>query len=172
MAAAAPAALYTKKMPATPRRLFSSPFTDEATSSPATTWEDLDGLHVGHLGGHVEVHDVPAVIAVDVEDAGALVYGLRDLEHLVGAGGLEDAAHGTAVEEAVPDVAEEEGQMAGAAAGGYAHLAFFGRGRHDAATVARREAEPIGMGGQYAVHHLVHEIFGLVQEFLHLGSPL
>ena len=96
----------------------------------------FDVFEGGHLGSHVEVQHVAAVVAVDVDHTRAARDALGDGSHLVGAGRGEDVAHRAAVQHALADVAEKDGEMARAAAGGQRHLALDRRvGPHDAVQV-------------------------------------
>ena len=69
---------------------------------------DFDVFHFGHLLGHVEVNFIAGIVAVDVENALPFVYGLGDLEHLLGRGGLKNAADGATVEQSVANVTHEK----------------------------------------------------------------
>src|SRR5690554_534868 len=85
----------------------------------------LDVVHRDHLGSHVEVHHIAAVVAVDVHHALAAVDALGDVGDLLDAGRLEHVADGAAVQHTLADIAEEHRQVAGAAAGHQADLALY-----------------------------------------------
>ena len=87
------------------------------------------GLGGGHLGGHLEVHDVAGVVLHDVQDAGAAVDELGRGEHLVGHRRGEHLAGAGGVEHAEPDEAAVQRLVAGAAAGDEADLARPGARR-------------------------------------------
>ena len=72
-AAAAPATLYRKKIPAMPRRRLFFALRRRGHVVRAKYRRDLDALGRGDLGGEVEVHHVAAVVAVQVQDAGARI---------------------------------------------------------------------------------------------------
>ena len=123
-AAAAPATLYRKKIPAIPRRALARSGGADATSSAPRTVADLDALVGGELGRQVEVQHVAAVVAVQVQHAAPAGDGPRHLEHL---SALEGEANTLPI--AAPsisplaDVAHEHRQVARAAAGRDADLA-------------------------------------------------
>jgi len=62
-------------------------------------------LHRGHLGSHVEVHDVTGVVLDDVQYTGPTVNGFGGLGDLVRHGGGEDLTAACGVEHASPHVA-------------------------------------------------------------------
>ena len=95
-------------------------------------------LHLQHVAGHVEVHHVAAVVAVEAQHAGAAIGRAHRLRHLLHRGRGEHVADGAGVEQALADIAGEDRQMAGAAAGDDADLALPRRARalDDAAAVA------------------------------------
>ena len=96
-----------------------------------------DVLHLHHVAGHVEVHHVAAVVAVEAQHAGAAIGRAHRLRHLVGAGRGEHLADGAGIQQALADIAGEDRQMAGAAAGDDADLARRRRaGRADDAASA------------------------------------
>ncbi len=66
---AAPIALITKKLPATPRRPTVHVESFTATSSSTMTVPIRDPLCLGHLGAHLERHAVPRVVVDQVEHA-------------------------------------------------------------------------------------------------------
>ena len=81
-------------------------------------------LHLQHVAGHVEVHAVAAVIAVQAQHAGAAIGRTHRLRHLIDRGGGKHLADGAGIEQALADIAGEHGQVAGAAAGHDADLAL------------------------------------------------
>ncbi len=131
----------------------------------------LDALVGRQLGREVEVQDVAAVIAVDVEDAACGVDGLGHEEHLLGARRLEDAADRGAVEQPLADIAHEQRQVPGPAARGDRDLAGLrGRRPDDRPRIACRSK--VGrVGGKDAFEHLVHETFGVVDDLAHRSLP-
>src|SRR4029077_18597634 len=68
------------------------------------------------LAGEIEVHDVAAVISVEVENASAAVGRWRRGKNLLTGWGEEHVAPGARRAETDPDVAKEEGKVARAAA--------------------------------------------------------
>ena len=86
LSALAPAVLKAKTMPATPRRRSASSGGAEATSSLTSTVRTSMSSISAISRGHVKVHDIAAVVAVDVDHALAAVDALGDGQHLVGAG--------------------------------------------------------------------------------------
>jgi hypothetical protein len=88
---------------------------------------DFDIFHRRHLGSHIEIHYVAAVVAVYVNHALAPVDAPGHFKHLVCAGRLEYIADRTAVQHPLSHVAEEDRQVPGAAAGCQADLALDGR---------------------------------------------
>ena len=84
-----------------------------------------DVLHLHDIAGHVEVHDVAAVVAVEAQHAPCHPLAARmALGHFVGRRRGEDVADGAGVEQALADVAGEDRQVAGTAAGDDADLAL------------------------------------------------
>ena len=77
----------------------------------------------GHLGGHLEVHDVACVVLDDVQHAGAPVDELGRFVHLVGRRRREDLARARGVEHAETDEAAVERLVPGPAAGDQPDLA-------------------------------------------------
>jgi hypothetical protein len=98
---------------------------------PAQHGRGPDVLQVCHVGREVEVEDVPAVVAVQVQHPRPAVDGLGRLEDLLRAGRAEDVADGDAGAQACPHVPLEQGEVAGAAAGDDADLAGDRRVRPD-----------------------------------------
>ena len=45
----------------------------------------LDILQVAHLGGHVKIHDITGIVAIEVQDAAAVIDLFADLKNLLGA---------------------------------------------------------------------------------------
>src|SRR4029453_7769284 len=80
-------------------------------------------LGLGHLGGHLEVHDVAGVVLHDVQDTGPAVDGLRGGDHLVRHRRGEHFTRTRGVEHALTDEAAVQGLVAGTAAGDQPHLA-------------------------------------------------
>ena len=80
---------------------------------------------------------------------------------------LEDAADAAAVNQAVADVAQEQGQVAGAAAGDDGDLAVLLVGGAVAAKVVRRALDLVGVGGVDALEHLVDVVLRGVDDLLH-----
>ena len=127
----------------------------------------FDVVHVEQLGRHVEVHDVAGVVAVEEQHARAGLDLLGDVVDLLGRRGLENAADAAAVEQALADVAEEEGQVTGAAAGDDGDLAVLLPGGAVAAQVVRGGLDLLGEGGVDALEHLVGVGLGGVDDLLH-----
>jgi len=76
-----------------------------------------DVFHVGHFRGHVEIHHVAGVVAINQHNPPAAVDAADHLEHLVGAGGGKYVANRAAIQHAAPHVAKEDGQVPRAPAG-------------------------------------------------------
>src|SRR5690606_8040972 len=126
-----------------------------------------DALGGDDVGGQVEVVDVAAVVAVQVEHARPAVGGAGGRRDLLGGGGGEHVADRDAGGQALTDVAEEEGQVAGAAAGHDPHPAGHGRVRTDQRPPVRRgRAQPVGVGQQQRLGHLVDEVLRVVDDLL------
>ncbi len=73
---------------------------------------DGDAIEIGKFCGHIEIDNVATVIAIDVENASALIDSLGDLIHLFRAWRLEDAADSRAIDHAFADIAQEQRQVA------------------------------------------------------------
>ena len=128
-------------------------------------FEVFDG---GHLAGHVEVHDVAAVVAIEAENASAAVDGVHAFKHEIDAGRGKDLADGAGIEQAAADIAGEDGQMARAAAGDDADLAFDGRvGADDDAALRADALVGLRMGGGQAFQHLADVVDWIVEELFH-----
>ncbi len=128
---------------------------------------DLDPVEPGQLGGEVEVHHVAAVVAIDVQDAGATVDRPRHLEHLVGRGRGEDIPDRRAVDEPLAQPADEQRQVAGAAAGRDADLAGHrGDGPDDRSRIAG-DPQLRRVGTDESLEHLVDEVDRCVEDLLH-----
>ena len=151
----APATLKANTMPATPRRRAASSGGAEATSSRTSTVRTSISSIAAISAGHVEVHDVAAVVAVDVDDALAAMDAAVCTSSMVSAARRgEHVADGAAVQKAAAHVAEEHRQVARSAAGGERHLALHGRiGAHDRDRFAG-EGELVGMRLHQSVKHL------------------
>ena len=107
----------------------------------------MKAFHLAQLGGHVKVHHIAAVVAIQVEHSGTAVNRLGDLDHRLGGRRGEDVADGHPVAEAGPDVTQEDRQMAGATAGGNRDLAVNGRvSAHQPAIRAPGALQMRGMG--------------------------
>ncbi len=92
---------------------------------------DQNGAHFDvfkrrHLGSHVEVHDIAAVVAVDVHHALAAVDAPGDCQHLVGGGRSEDVTDCAAVQHALCRRSRERREVARAAARSQGDLASTG----------------------------------------------
>ena len=85
---------------------------------------DLDVLHVSQLGGGLEVEDVARVVLDDVQDARAVVGGLRGLQDRVWSGRREDRAGHGRIQHAFADEARVQGLVSGSATGDEADLAL------------------------------------------------
>jgi hypothetical protein len=135
-----------------------------------------DGPHLDprrrcELGGEVEVHDVAAIVAVDVQDAAPPGHRLGHLEHLVGARRCEDLTDRRAGKEARADIAEEDRQVAGPAPADDRHLPLVRRRRPNDS--ARPDTPKlVRVGGEDALEHLVDEPLGVIQDLLHPGLPV
>lgn len=164
-AASAPAILYRKKMPATPRRRASLPFGAEATSSAPSTC-----IYCCHFGSEFEVHHIAAVVPVDVENAGAIVDGFGDGEHSFSTWRLKHAADTAAVEHALAHVTKEERQMAGTSSSGERNFAGVISARDQAAQIAVYAGDLIWMRCVDALEHLVHHVLGLIDQLFHRPS--
>ena len=163
----APATLKAKTIPATPRLRAASAGRRRGDVVAHQDGANLDILHGRHLGGHVEVHDVAAVVPVDIDDALAAMDPPGHVEHGVAARRIEHVADGAAVEQAAADVAEEHRQVPGPAAGGERHLALHRRvGAHDRDRLAG-ERQLIRMRLDQSVEHLGDEVLGSVDQLLH-----
>ena len=130
----------------------------------------LDVFHLAQLGGHVEVHDVPGVVSIEIEDAGALVDTLGDFKDLLGRRGLEDAAYGASVQKVLSDIAEEERKVAGAAAGYDADFSGNGIGGDIAAKIPADALHFSLVRSIDALQHIIGILFRFVDDFFHLYS--
>ena len=160
-------------MPATPRRLWRSVGAGAGDVVGDEHGGGSDVFEFHHLAGHIEIHHVAAVIAVQAQHARAAVGRANGIGHGFGAGRGEDVADGAGVQQAGSDIAGEDGEVAGAAAGDDADFTGDGSFRpgEDAAFGAAA-VEITGMGGAQAFHHLDDVIFRPVEYLLHDGLSL
>src|SRR5690606_21306926 len=127
----------------------------------------LDVVHLDHLGGHVEVHHVAAIVAVDVDHAFAAVNAPGDVGDLFDRGRLEHVTDGAAIQHALPHVAKEYGQVARAAARHQADFALNrGIGPYQRVDVVDK-GELLGVGLVQPIEHVGDELFGVIQDLLH-----
>jgi hypothetical protein len=114
------------------------------------------------------VQHVAGVVAEREQHAPALVGDLRDRVHLLGTRRGEEVAHGGARGEAGADESAERRVVAASAADHDGDLRLGGAGRADDA--AGNGADPArGCGGE-ALHQLVGEIVGVVEQSRHWDS--
>ena len=131
----------------------------------------FDVLHLDEVARHVEVHHVATVVAVEAQDAGALVRGADRVGHLLGRGRGEDVADGAGVEQSLAHVAREDRQMPRAAARDDADLAEPpGLRPRDHPVAVSVKAVVLGVGRDEAVEHFVDVVGGTVQDFF-IVSP-
>ena len=157
-------------VPATPRR-------------PAVYRESLDGdvvvnddsgdrdvLHVGQLGGGLEVEDVARVVLDDVQDARAVVGGLRGLQDRVGGGRREDRAGNGRVQHAFTDEARVQGLVSGSATGDEANLALGlgGSTGHEIRRVV--DIDEVGVGQCETFEGFADDGVDVIDELLHNAS--
>jgi len=130
----------------------------------------LDILHLQHFAGHVEIHHVAAIIAVEAQDTGAAVGLAHCLGHLLGGGRGEDVADGGRIQQPLAHIAGEDGQMPRTTAGDDPDLAGYrpaGPGDD-----ARRGLRIVfRMGQAQAVQHFVDIVDRVVQNLLHVRFP-
>ena len=131
---------------------------------------DTNPIELREFARHVEIHSVPAVVPVQVEDPAPAVDASRDVQHRLSARRVKDIADGATVEHPTADVPQEDRQVAGSAAGGQPHLPSDGRiGAHDGGEfVGARKL--VAVGRQEPFEHLIHEIFGAVEDLFHQRS--
>jgi hypothetical protein len=131
----------------------------------------LDAVELGHVGPEVEVEDVTAVVAVEVEHTGAAVGGLGCLVALLGGGRGEHVADGDRGAEAVTDVPLEEREVPGSASGDDADMALHRCVGADQDTpVIGRRPEKVRVGEEESIHHLVDEPLRVVDDLLHWAA--
>ena len=169
--AAAPQIFSTRTVTPTPRRPAVYRLSSTATSSLVTMDSTFDARVLGgHLGRHLEVHDVAGVVLHDVQHAGAPVDELGRLEHLVGRRRGEDLARAGGVEHAETDEAAVQRLVPGPAAGDQPDLAGDRGGRpvDDLVVVVDPQAR---VGGGDAEQRLVDDVCRVVDQLLHDVPP-
>jgi hypothetical protein len=70
-----------------------------------------DTLEFQHLAGHIEVHDIAAIVPVEPENAGASVGGPHCDRHFIRGRRSKNIADGASVEQSSTDVSGENGEM-------------------------------------------------------------
>ena len=78
--------------------------------------DDHGVVEFEHFGSHFELHHVAGVVLDDEQDAGAAIHRFGGVEHLVGVRGGENLPRTGGVEHAVPDKADVQRFVPGAAA--------------------------------------------------------
>ena len=116
MSQAAPAALKTKKLPATPRRLCDLVAGRRGHVIRCQHGADLDVFHRRQFGGHVEVHHVAGIVAVHEQHAGAAIDSLGAFVDRIWRGRCEDVSDGCCIGKALADEPEECRLVPGTAA--------------------------------------------------------
>ena len=132
--------------------------------------DDLHDLAAGHLGGHVEIHDVAFVVLDDEEDAGAAVDRLGRRDHLVGRRRGEDLAGAGGIEHAAADEAGVKRLVAGTAAGDQRDLSRRELGAADEFALGA-EGNDIGVGSGKAIEALGEDGFRRVDQLLQIILP-
>ena len=131
---------------------------------------DLDVLHVGQLGGGLEVEDVARVVLDDVQDARAVVGCLRGLQDRVGGGRGEHRAGNGRIQHAFSDEAGVEGFVSGSAAGDEAYLAL-GLGGAAGDEVGRvMDIDDVGVGQGETFQGFADNGVDIIDELLHGAS--
>lgn len=131
---------------------------------------DIDPLHCRQLRGHIEVHHVATV---EIQDASACVHIPRCRQDLLRIGGCEHIAHGTPVEQPLPDVPDEHRQMSRAATGDDRHFRRLWPIRPDDHAPERPgEAEGPRIGQDQTVEYFIDKFTGLIHDLFHIGFPL
>ena len=126
-------------------------------------------LEVGQVGREIEVEDVAAIVAVEVQDPGTTADRLGRLEALLGTRRAEDVSDRDAVAQSLAHITLEEREVPRSAAGDDPDLARDGGvGAHHDATVVAGSLQLIGVGQQDALDHLVDEVARLVEDLLHV----
>ena len=173
--ACAPATLKANTMPATPRRRSASSGGAEATSSLHQHRPHLDVFHVGHLGGHVEVHACRRRSCRRCRPRPCPPWmRLRDLA-ASGRRWARRTRRPRRSRRACPCP-----RSPGTPAGGRSRRPWPGRpcpapARRRARCSARSSAgiaQLVGVGLQQPVQHLDDELVGVVQDLLHACPPV
>ena len=126
-----------------------------------------EALLLRHLGGHLHVHVVAGVIAVEAGHPRAAVGRPEGLQEGQRGGRGADLAHGRGVAHVLAHVADEGGLVAGAAAGDHADLAGPGgvHGGDDASGVVLAGddvLDDIAVAFDKACQHLVNDVIGVI----------
>ena len=128
-------------------------------------------VHLTHLSGHIKVHDITGVVAVEIQNTGPGFHFLGDIVDLLCRRGLKHAADAAAIEQALAHITQEQRQMARATAGDNGHLAVLLLGSAVAAQVAVHIFYLIAVGIIDTFEHLVHIVFRRVDNFFHKNVP-
>src|SRR5207244_6006105 len=75
-------------------------------------------LELEHLGGHLEIHAVAAVVSIQLQHAGAAVGSAHGFDAVVHSWAGKDIADSAAVQQAFSDISEEHGELPGPATRG------------------------------------------------------
>ena len=131
---------------------------------------DRDVLHVGQLGGGLEVEDVARVVLDDVQDARAVVGGLRGLQDRVGGGRGKDRAGNGRIQHAFADEARVQGLVSGSATGDEADLALSlgGVTGHEVGRVV--DIDKVGVGQGEPFEGFADDGVDVIDELLHDAS--
>ena len=128
---------------------------------------DFDAFVFRHLHGHLDVHVVAGVVAVEAGHPLAAVCGLEGVEKHLRRRGREDLAHGHGIDHVPADVADEGRLVARAAARDDSHLAGDGGlpELQDARIV--RPGDQVRMGLEVALNHFIHRRLRRIDHLLH-----
>ena len=132
---------------------------------------DDDILVGGHVGSHLEVHNVTGVVFDDQEGAFAALCRLDGLIDLVGCGGGEYCACYCGIQHAFADIAAVGGLMSAAAAADQDDfVCLFGACAGDD-ICARYALDILRKCCCHAVEHLIDYIVDTIDQFFHFFPP-
>ena len=172
MAALAPPTFHIKISPATPRRFSRWSLGAEGTSSLATTVRTSIPSSFASLHGHLDVHVVAGIVAVEAGHPLAAVCGLEGVEKHLRRRRREDLAHGHGINHVPADVADEGRFMARAAPRYDSHLAGYGSPPKLQDTWIVRRGNQIRMGLEVAFNHFIYRRLRRIDHLLHGRTSL